>query len=565
MSIQPAPIDPVPELTTRVARAAFPKGNPYLTLRDQMGVIFQDDDFVDLYPATGQPGLSPWRLAWVTILQFRETLPDRQAAEAVRARIDWKYFLGLDLADPGFDFSVLSEFRDRLLAGSAEERLLDKLLEHCQAHGLINDRGQQRTDSTHVLAAIRVLNRLELVGETLRAALNELASVAPEWLQSMAPLEWYERYSKRVEDTRLPREQSKRDAYAQTVGEDGFALLDALEGVEAPEKLRDLPIIDTLRRTWQRHYERIDKGATPTGEAGERQVRFKANRELPKAAEAIESPYDAEARFRNKRETQWTGYMVHVSETCEEETPHLLTHVHTTAASVHEAKCTDDIHQGLSDKNLAPGDHLVDAAYMNAELLASSPQNHGITLRGPTMPAQGWQTQVEGAYTVDQFEIDWEQQTVWCPEGKSSIYWHEGLEPDGNIAIRVRFSQRDCGTCSARPLCTQSQRNARRVYIPPQDQYEALQAARAWYASEEGQERYKRRAGVEGTLSQGVRAFGMRRTRYAGLDKVHLQNVAIAAAINVDRLVAWFDGRPRAQTRTSPFARLAPPHPIRPG
>ena len=224
MSMQPAPIDPVPDHTIQVARAAFPKGNPSLTLRDHLGVIFQDDDFVDLYPDTGQPGLSPWRLAWVTILQFRETLSDRQAAEAVRARIDWQYFLGLELTDPGFDFSVLSAFRDRLLAGSAEERLLDKLLERCQAQGLLKSRGQQRTDSTHVLAAIRVLNRLELVGETLRAALNELASIAPEWLQSVAPLEWYERYSTRLENSRLPREQHKRDAYAQTVGKDGFAL-----------------------------------------------------------------------------------------------------------------------------------------------------------------------------------------------------------------------------------------------------------------------------------------------------------------------------------------------------
>ena len=562
MSLQPMSAQSVPELTAEVAHKAFPKGNPYLSLRDQMGAIFQDEDFLDLYADEGQPGLSPWRLAWVTIMQFRETLSDRQAAEAVRARIDWKYFLALDLTDPGFDFSVLSEFRDRLLAGSAEERLLDKLLERSQAHGLLKSRGQQRTDSTHVLAAIRVLNRLELVGETLRAALNELACVAPEWLQNVAPLAWYERYSKRVEDSRLPREQSKRDAYAQTVGEDGFALLDALEDDQAPEELRDLPIIETLRRTWQRHYERSDKGTTTEGQGDERQVRFKASRELPKAAEAIESPYDIDARFRHKRDTPWTGYMVHISETCEEETPHLLTHVHTTAATVHECKCTDAIHQGLSDKDLAPGDHLVDAAYVNAELLVTSQQDQGITLRGPTMPMQGWQTQVEGAYTVDQFEIDWEQQTVRCPQGKSSIYWHEGLEPDGNTAIRVRFSKRDCGACDTRPLCTQSQQGARRVYFPPQAQYEALQAARAWYASEEGQEMYKRRAGGEGTLSQGVRAFGMRRTRYTGLDKAHLQNVAIAAAINVDRLVAWFDGRPRAQTRTSRFARLAPEHAI---
>src|SRR5918992_1105098 len=109
MSLQPTPIQPVPEETARVARAAFPKGNPYLTLRDQLGVIFPDDDFVDLSPDNGQPGLSPWRLALITIMQFRENLADRQTAEAVRARIDWKYLLGLDLTDAGFDFSALSE------------------------------------------------------------------------------------------------------------------------------------------------------------------------------------------------------------------------------------------------------------------------------------------------------------------------------------------------------------------------------------------------------------------------------------------------------------------------
>jgi transposase len=141
MSLKPTPIQPVPEETARVARAAFPKGNPYLTLRDQLGVIFQDDDFVDLYPNDGHPGLSPWRLALITIIQFRENLADRQAAEAVRARIDWKYLLGLELTDAGFDFSVLSECRDRLLAGSAEERLLDKLLARCQGQGLVKGRG----------------------------------------------------------------------------------------------------------------------------------------------------------------------------------------------------------------------------------------------------------------------------------------------------------------------------------------------------------------------------------------------------------------------------------------
>jgi transposase len=558
MSLHPHVITPVPEDTTRVARAAFPKGHPYLTFRDALGTIFQDEDFAALFPAWGQPGLPPWRLALVTLMQFRENLADRQAAEAVRARIDWKYLLSLELTDPGFDFSVLSEFRDRLLAGSAEALLLDKLLERCRTMGVLKARGQQRTDSTHVLAAIRVMNRLELVAETLRAALNELATVAPAWLQAMAPLAWYERYGKRIEDTRLPQGQASRDAYAQMVGEDGFALLDALEAPETPAHLRELPVITTLRQTWQRHYDRATSEGAAPGHPPTSSVRFKPNQALPPAAEAIESPYDADARYRHKRDTSWTGYMVHVSETCEPTAPHLLTHVHTTPASVHEAQCTTPIQQALKNKDLAPREHFVDAAYISAELLVHSRDEHGITLRGPTRPRQGWQQQVAGAYTLEQFTVDWEQQQVYCPQGKRSGSWQEHVSPDGHPSIIVSFRRQDCHACPTRPLCTQSQQQMRRLRLPPQEQYEALAAARAWYGSEEGIERYKQRAGVEGTLSQGVRAFGLRRTRYRGLPKTHLQHVAIAAAINIDRIVAWLDECPRATTRPSRFAALAP-------
>src|SRR4051812_17410454 len=187
MSLKPTPIDPVPSTTAKVAIASFPKGNPYLRLRDELGTIFEDADFADLFPRRGRPALAPWRLALVTVLQFRESLSDRQAADAVRARIDWKYLLGLELDDDGFDFSVLSEFRSRMLGAEGGERLLEKLLERCKVMGLVKARGRQRNDATHVLASIRVMNRLELLGETLRAALNELATEAPGWVKSVAP------------------------------------------------------------------------------------------------------------------------------------------------------------------------------------------------------------------------------------------------------------------------------------------------------------------------------------------------------------------------------------------
>ena len=229
MSLRPQVIQPVPDQTLLVARAAFPKGSLYMKMRDELGTLYSDEDFVALYPKRGQPAFAPWRLALVTVMQFVENLTDRQAAEAVRARIDWKYALGLELTDPGFDFSVLSEFRGRLVAGNTEQFLLDRMLEIFKGKKLLKARGHQRTDSTHVLAAIRVMNRLELVTETLRAVLNDLATVAPDWLGPIAPAEWQERYSQRAEQSRLPQGEKARREYAERVGRDGVMLLKLLE------------------------------------------------------------------------------------------------------------------------------------------------------------------------------------------------------------------------------------------------------------------------------------------------------------------------------------------------
>ena len=189
MSLKPEPIGPVPQETARVAKAAFPKGSLFMHMRDELGVLSQDEAFAALFPHDGQPALAPWRLALITSMQFAEKLPDRQAADAVRARLDWKYALGLELEDQGFDFSVLSEFRSRLIAGNAQYLLFDTLLDHFKQRGLLKAGGRQRTDATHVLAKVRALNRVLCVGETFRAPLNTLALVAPAWLRSFLPEE----------------------------------------------------------------------------------------------------------------------------------------------------------------------------------------------------------------------------------------------------------------------------------------------------------------------------------------------------------------------------------------
>ena len=238
MSLKIGTIPEVPEETRRVAQAAFPKGNPWLFLRDKIGTLYSDQDFADLFPHLGQPAAAPWRLALILVFQYAEGLSDEQAENALRSRIDWKYALSLPLEDPGLDASVFSEFRSRLLEGGAEMRLLNKLIELCRERQWLKERGRQRTDSTRVLAAVRQLDRLENVGQTMRLALDTLATVAPEWLRAQALPEWVERYKDRMDDYRLPKSESGRLELAETIGRDGERLLTAIYDPAAPDYLR---------------------------------------------------------------------------------------------------------------------------------------------------------------------------------------------------------------------------------------------------------------------------------------------------------------------------------------
>jgi transposase len=547
MSLKPSVIGAVPEETARIARAAFPKGNLYLSLRDELGVLFADSDFADLFPRRGQPALAPWRLALITILQFLENLSDRQTAEAVRSRMDWKYLLGLELADCGFDYSVLSGFRARLVAGDRQTLLLDRTLELLREKRLLKAKGKQRTDSTHVLAAIRAMNRLERVLETMRAALNELACEAPQWLAGAVAPEWFARYSHRAEQSRLPKQLKARQALAVQVGQDGWRLLGLLE--QEQPTLLELEKVVTLRKVWRQHYTRDEEG----------EVRWRTGKEMTRAADEIQSPYDVQARYSRKEPIEWTGYKVHLSETCDESLPHLITNVHTTAATTQDVACTSAIQASLYLKQLDPSQHLVDAGYIDADLIVESRQKYGIELFGPTRLNPSWQAR-EGGFDSSQFVIDWERRQVSCPAGKRSVYWyeHEPKERYRRSVVKVRFDRRDCLNCEHRAKCVRSRNAApRQLLLPTKALHEALHTARELLSSVEGKREYQRRAGIEGTLSQGVRRGSLRRSRYIGLAKTHLQEVATAAAINILRTVSFLNQKPTAKTRVSRFARLA--------
>ena len=546
MSLHPDPISEVPAETVRVARAVFPKGTVITRLRDEFSALFEDEDFRALYPVRGQPGLPPWRLALVTVFQFLEHLSDRQAADAVRARIDWKYALGLELTDPGFHFSVLTEFRARLVAGGAEHLLLDRMLERFKARGLVKARGKQRTDSTHVLAAVHDLHLLELVAETLRATLDDLATAMPDWVRGIARPVWFERYGRRVEDYRLPKSQEKREALALEVGVDGFALLSALDAPDAPAAAREVPMVGTLRDVWRIHYAR--EGAGPP--------RWRSGSELPPVGERLQSPYDPEMHYSTKRQMEWSGYKVHVTETCDEDAAHLVTHVKACPAMEQDMTSTAEIHERLAAKGLLPAEHFVDSAYVDAGLLVSSQRDHGVSLEGPVRGVANQFARGQGFGQRD-FAVDWEHERVTCPRGKTSVTWRAGRDDADAPRIQVIFSRTDCGACADRALCTPSKDARRSLYFHQRPQYEALNAARVRMEDPAWKRRYRVRAGIESTLSQGVRAFGMRRSRYIGLAKTGLQQVCTAAAMNVSRIVNWLDGRPRAKTRVTRFAALA--------
>ncbi len=214
---------------------------------------------------------------------------------------------------------------------------------------------------------------------------------------------------------------------------------------------------------------------------------------MPPAAEGIESPYDPEARFRSRHEIIWTGYQVHLSETCDPDEVHLITNVETTQATVHESRKTEAIHQALADKALPPDQHLVDSAYVDADVLISSREQFGISLVGPGRPDVSWQARTEGAYHRYCFAIDWEQRQVRCPQGK---VWQDGLDRYGP-RILVTFDSDDCLNCPARSLCTRAKAQPRRLRIQPRPQYEALQAARQLLTTQ--------RRGSEEFLAEGNR------------------------------------------------------------
>ncbi len=371
---------------------------------------------------------------------------------------------------------------------------------------------------------------------------------APDWLRAHLDPAWIDRYGKRFDDYRLPKEKAERQALAELIGADGHRFLDALAEPGAPAGLRDLPAVETLRQVWLQQYY----AAGPT-----EPVRWRRVEDLPPAARMINSPHDVEARYSVKRSSAWTGYKVHLTETCDDDRPHLITHVETTPATTQDWQMAPVIHAALAGKDLLPREHLLNAGYVDSGVLVASQADHGVEVVGPVPQDNHWQARADAGFAVACFAVDWEARRVLCPGGHTSTKWSTTHNRHGEEIVNIRFAEKDCRACPQRARCTTSQKGPRHLTIRPQAQYLALQAARQYQTTAEFKARYDTRAGIEGTLSQGLRVCDLRRARYIGLAKTRLQHILTATALNVCRLGDWWAGTPLATTRQSPLVALA--------
>ncbi|WSP93579.1 IS1182 family transposase [Streptomyces sp. NBC_01233] len=570
MSLRSSGLPPVPERTARVARAAFPKGSLPIRVRDRLGEVFADEPFVEAFGVRGAPGLSPGVLSLVTVLQFAENLTDRQAAVMAVRAIDWKYALGVELEDPGFDFSVLSKFRARLVEHDMERVVFEKLLEHCREAGLVAAGGKQRTDATHVISAVRDLNRLELAGESVRAALEALAAAAPSWLASVVDVpELAHRYGQRIEGWTLPASKTKRERLALVFGQDALALCRAVWAPGAPGWLREIEPVALLRQVLVQTY------VISTDTRGREVVRKReADTDgVPPGHLRLASPYDADARWAAKGEDLfWLGYKVHLTETCD--TPaeaeaeaeagavgrqepvravNLITDVLTTVATVPDVKATATVQAALTARGLKPAEHYLDSGYPSADLITQA-AGQGIIMVTPVLLDHSPQAKAAAGYDKNAFGIDWKTRQATCPEGRTSTGWHP-VKQHGRDAIVVEFARSDCRECPVLKLCTRSRRGNRMLTLYPEHLHAALTTARAEQKSRTWKDKYALRSGIEGTINQALDLTGLRRARYRGLPKVRLQHTFSATAINIVRLDAHWTTTD-TPPRTGRLARL---------
>ncbi|MET8406038.1 transposase [Streptomyces sp900116325] len=476
-------------------------------MRDRLDGLWCDEDFAGWYPRDGRPGLSPAQLATVYVLQFLMGMSDRQAAEAVRCRIDFKYAMALELDVPGFHHSVLADFRERLTEDGRADRLLDLALARLKEAGLVSERTTQRTDSTHVVAAVRDLTRLELVTEAVRASLEEVARTAGHLLVGLVDEEWGRRYGRPV---RLGKNPTRPKTRILAAGNDACQLLERLN--QDSSSYRTGPAVQALRQIIVQNYCRDT--------AGRLSWRTKEDGGLPPSSLVIVSPYDTTARYvRHGHIIRWKGFAAHLTETCTTGSANVITDVATTSAATNDGQALPGIHTRLARRGLLPAEHLVDGGYTSLVHVERAAREHQITVTGPLPGNPTRQHRKNEGFDRDDSHIDFDRRQVTCPQGQVSAGWHGPYptsSPTAAPLIVARFTKSQSRPCPARTHCTTTAASARTVGFPPRELRDLQLRVRAEQQTPDWKPRYAVRSGVGGTINEFAHGHGMRHCRYRG-------------------------------------------------
>jgi transposase len=507
----------IPEDTATLGQKLLKENNRYRVIGDHLPDIVGDEDFTDIYAPTGRDAVSPALLSMVTIFQFLEDVPDREAAEMVVMRVDWKYALHLPLDYAGFHHTDLCYFRRRLVENEKEALVFDTVLKKVKALGFLKKKSKQRTDSTHVLAVVQKLSRLELVTETMRVTLRAIQQADESWYQQAIPAAFAEVYVETRRDYRLS--DAERQAALRQTGADGFWLLDLIAR-DGPPGIQTLTEVETLRTVWEQQYERMERQVT------ERKTMIVDCKEL------IVSPHETEARSAKKRDKSWIGSKVHVTETISddpEQEPNFITDVTTDLAPAGDTEALGTIREHLRERDLLADQQIVDEGYISGQAIAES-RAEGVELIGPARPDPS-----PVGFQLADFQADPEQRRATCPAGHQPERWSEHTTSDGQCTIKAHFGSQ-CTGCQffGEGKCTTSAKGRTLSFSA---YYPQLAARRLEEKSEAFWETMKLRPPIEGTLSEMVRQHGLRRSRYRGLVKTHLQNLFKAAALNLKRLI----------------------------
>jgi transposase len=510
MSLHQTDRHEIPADTAALGQKLLAKGDTYRLIGERLPELVRDEDFGPLFSAIGGPAISPAVLALVTVFQMLEKLPDRLAAAAVAMRIDWKYALHLPLDDPGFHFTNLNHFRQRLLEYHAEYLVFDRLLQKLVALGLIRRRGKQRTDSSYVLGLVAKLSRLELVWETLRLSLKAIQAQDERWLERTVPEAFLQRYLVKRSEYNVTERQAALEL--QQAGADGLWWLQQLES--APAEWRQLSEIETLRAVWEQQFERDEQGS------------YRGPRTKLEAHGLIQSPHEPQVRYRQKRGKPWQGYAAQVTETAEaKREPNFITDVHVTDAQTDDKEALPDIQDRLAKRDLAPAQQVVDQNYVSGTQLAQS-QRRGIELLGPIATQPG-----PAGFRLDDFRIDLAREQAICPAGHIAVKATCYQRSDGTREYQFFFGTQ-CAACAAHALCTTAKGGRTLQY---HEHHPLVAQRRAEMESEPFRQLMKLRPPIEGTLSQLMR-LGMRHARYRGQQKTNLQLIFTAIAVNLRRL-----------------------------